>query len=66
MRYAFIVKGPVREEVLAELPGAAAAASPTGGSVIYGPVRDDADVASWLAVLIAAGVSVVEMRPLPD
>ena len=39
---------------------------PTGGTVLFGPVQDEADVATLLARFADLGLSVVEMRPLPD
>ena len=34
--------------------------------MLYGPVRDDSDVATLLVRITSLGLSVVEMRPLPD
>jgi len=34
--------------------------------VLFGPVQDEADVATLLARLADLGLSVVEMRRLPD
>lgn len=66
MRYEFIVEGQVPEAVAADLPEMTSAAYPTGGTSLYGPVRDEADVSSLLARILDHGLSVVEVRPLPD
>lgn len=66
MRYEFIVSGSVSDAALAALPGLRAAPYPTGGTVLFGPVRDASDVSSWLARFSDLGLTVVEMRPLPD
>jgi hypothetical protein len=66
LRYEFIVRGTVSEGVAAELPELSAAAYPTGGTALYGPVRDESDVLSFVERLRDLGLSVVEMRRLPD
>ena len=66
MRYGFIVKGQVPDEVVDDLPGMSRAHHPTGGTSLYGPVRDESDVLSLLARLRDHGLPVVEFRPLPD
>jgi hypothetical protein len=66
VRYQFIVKGSVSDEVVDDLPEMTRASYPTGGTSLFGPVRDEADVSSLLARLLAHGLSVVEVRPLPD
>lgn len=66
MRYQFIVRGTVSDEVAADLPEMSRSCYPTGGTSLYGPVRDEADVSSLLARILDHGLSVVEVRPLPD
>jgi hypothetical protein len=66
MRYEFIVTGTVSEVVLTALPELSATASPAGGTALFGPVRDHADVATVLARFSDLGIRVVEMRQLPD
>ena len=66
MRYEFIVTTKVSEAVLTALPELSATTSPTGGTALFGPVRDDADVATLLVRLSDLGIRVVEMRQLPD
>ena len=66
MRYEFIVTGSVSEDVKAELPEMASTTYPTGGTALYGPIQDEADVLTMLARIHCLGLSVVEMRRLPD
>ncbi|GAA4397777.1 hypothetical protein GCM10023168_03080 [Fodinibacter luteus] len=66
MRYLFVVSGSPSAAVEDELPEMAATTYPTGGTALFGPIRDQADVMSVLARLTRLGLSVVEMRPLPD
>jgi len=62
----FIVSGSVSDDVMAALPELRATPYPTGGTVLFGPVRDVADISTLLARIADLGLSVVEMRPLPD
>lgn len=66
MRYEFIVKGPVGEDLADALPELASAPYPTGGTSLFGPVLDQADVSTILARMRDLGISVVEVRRLPD
>ncbi len=66
MRYEFIVKDTVPGDFAVELPELRRTSYPTGGTSLFGPVRDEADVHTLLARLNALGLSVVEMRRLPD
>ena len=66
MRYEFIVRGTVSDDGLAELPELSSTRYPTGGTALYGPVQDEADVLTLLTRLRHLGLSVVEMRRLPD
>lgn len=66
MRYEFLIAGGVTETVRAAFPGFEFAAGPAGGTVIYGPVRDKAELRGVLARLDELGLNVVEMRKLPD
>jgi hypothetical protein len=66
MRYEFIVKGPVPAASAAELPEMASTDYPTGGTALFGPVQDEADVMTMLARILGLGLSVIEMRRLPD
>ena len=66
MRYEFIVRDVVIDDVAAELPELAYCAFPTGGTSLFGSVQDEADVLTLLARLHGLGLTVVEMRQLPD
>lgn len=66
MRYEFIVHGSVSDDLMAALPELKATPYPTGGTVLFGPVRDESDVSTLLARFADLGLSVVEMRRLPD
>ena len=66
MRYEFIVTGSVPQDVKAELPEMTSTVYPTGGTALFGPIRDEADVLTMLARIHCLGLSVVEMRRLPD
>lgn len=57
--------GVVRRTI-SHLPELSHVSYPTGGTALYGPVRDEADVSSLLARLAHLGLSVVDVRPLPD
>ncbi len=66
MRYEFIIRGSVSDDVMAALPELSSTPYPTGGTVLFGPVQDESDVSSLLARFSDLGLSVVEMRRLPD
>lgn len=66
MRYEFIVAGPVSDAAAAELPEMASTSYPTGGSALFGPIQDEADAFTMLARILGLGLSVIEMRRLPD
>jgi hypothetical protein len=66
MRYEFIVKGPVSDVDAAELPELASTTYPTGGTSLFGPIQDDADVFTMRARILGLGLSLIEMRRLPD
>jgi hypothetical protein len=66
MRYEFIVKNKVTDDIAEELPEFCGTSYPTGGTSLFGPVRDEADVQTFFARLDHLGLSVVEMRRLPD
>ena len=66
MRYEFIVQGTVSQDAMAALPRLSAIPYPTGGTALFGPMQDAADVSSVLALLHDLGLVVIEMRRLPD
>jgi hypothetical protein len=65
-RYEFLVAGQVSGTVRAAFPGFDFARGPAGGTVIFGPVRDRAELRGILARFDDLGLTVVEMRQLPD
>lgn len=66
MRYEFIVKGSVSDDAMAAMPELSRTPYPTGGSALFGPVGDESEVATFLARMADLGLSVVQVRPLPD
>jgi hypothetical protein len=66
MRYEFIVEQAMQDEMASELPELSTAPFPPGGTSLFGPVRDEADVQTLFARLRHLGLSVVEIRRLPD
>ena len=66
MRYQFIMQGSPSEEVMAALPQLSSTPYATGGTVLFGAVQDEADVATLIAKFADLGLHVVDMRPLPD
>ena len=66
MRCEFIVRGTVSDDAVAELPELSSTRDPTGGTALYGPVQGEADVLTRMTRLRHLGLSVVEMRRLPD
>lgn len=66
VRYEFLIAGRVPNVVRETFPNFAFGKGPAGGSVIYGPVRDKAELRGVLARFDQLGVTVLEMRQLPD
>ena len=66
MRYEFIVRGKVSDTVLESLPGFTLAQLPTGGSALCSPPGKQCGLLDIVARLGDLGVSVVEIRSLPD
>lgn len=66
MRYEFLVAGTVSEIVEAAFPELTVTCAPAGGTALYGPVDDDARVREMLDRFENLGITVVEMRRLPD
>jgi len=52
--------------VAAGFPELTVAASATGGTVMFGPVKDNADLHGLLDRFQTFGLTVVELRQLPD
>ena len=66
MRYQFLVQHPVSDEIAAELPDMCMTSFPAGGTALFGPMRDEADVWSMFARLSSLGLAVMDVHPLPD
>lgn len=66
MRYEFLIAGRVSDTVRVAFPGLEAKSGPAGGTVIFGPVRDKAALRGLLARFDEMGLTVIEMRQLPD
>ncbi|MBS44124.1 MAG: hypothetical protein CMH83_13360 [Nocardioides sp.] len=66
MRYEFHVRGRISDTAAASFPELTVAPGATGGTVLYGPVEDDAHLHGLLDRFRTLGLTVVEMRRLPD
>lgn len=66
MRYEFLIAGRVSDTVRAAFPDFVFTQGPAGGTAMYGSVRDKAELRGVLAHLDGLGLTVVEMRKLPD
>jgi hypothetical protein len=65
-RYEFLLPGRVSESVLSAFPELTARPSPVGGTVMFGPVTDSAHLHGLLDRFQTLGLTVVELRQLPD
>jgi len=66
VRYEFLLRGRISETVRAAFPELEAADAPTGGTALFGPIRDKAHLRGLLARFDELGLTVIEMRQLPD
>ena len=66
VRYEFIIAGEPSDTVRAAFPELTCTPAPAGGTAMYGPVRDFAHLRGLLARFDDLGLTVVEMRRLPD
>jgi len=66
MRYEFLVPGHVSESVVAAFPELRAAPSALGGTALFGPVKDSSHLHGILDRFQSLGLTVVELRQLPD
>ncbi|RVW00949.1 hypothetical protein [Rhodococcus spongiicola] len=66
VRYAFLVGGELSERVLAAFPELQVSETAHAHTTLYGPVRDNTELRGMLARFDALGLSLVEMRRLPD
>lgn len=66
VRYEFLVAGKLSESVLASFPELRSSAGPAGGTALYGRVEDAAQLHGLLDRFQTLGISIAEMRQLPD
>jgi hypothetical protein len=66
MRYEFLLPGRVSDTVRFEFPELTTTAGPTGGTVMYGPITDSSHLHGLLDRFQGLGLTVVEVRQLPD
>ncbi len=66
VRYEFLMHGTVTETALAAFPELQATKGPAGGTVLFGVVYDDAHLHGILARFQSLGLTLLEMRRLPD
>ena len=66
VRYEFLLAGRVSELAASAFPELAVVASPTGGTAMFGPVKDDAHLHGLLDRFQTFGLTIVELRQLPD
>ena len=66
MRYEFLVAGTVSGAVLASFPELESARGPAGGTALYGEVEDAAHLHGLLSRFQSLGITVLEMRQLPN
>ncbi|QYJ04834.1 hypothetical protein KUV85_03885 [Nocardioides panacisoli] len=65
-RYEFLLGVRVSDTVRAAFPELTATTGAAGGTVFFGEVEDDAHLHGILARFQTLGLSVLEMRRLPD
>lgn len=66
IRFQFVIDGEVSERVLAAFPELASTRFENGCTSLYGPVADYTGMRGILARLDSLGLSVLELRRLPD
>ena len=66
VRYEFLMHGNISETVLSAFPELTAGKGPAGGTVLFGAVHDDAHLHGLLARFQSFGLTLLEMRRLPD
>jgi hypothetical protein len=66
VRYEFLLSVQLSGTARAAFPELDAAPGPTGGTALWGAVLDDCHLAELLARFAVLGLTVVEMRQLPD
>ncbi len=65
-RYEFLLGVRVSQTVRSAFPELQSAPGPAGGTVFYGEIEDDAHLHGLLARFQTLGLTVLEMRRLPD
>lgn len=66
VRYAFLIGEELSERALAAFPELNVSETVRAHTTLYGPVRDATELRGMLARFDALGLTVVEMRRLPD
>ncbi|MFC8048108.1 hypothetical protein [Nocardia sp. NPDC057353] len=67
LRYQFIIDGELSERALAAFPELAASnRAPGAVTTLYGPVTDPAALRGLLARIDALGLTLLELRQMPD
>lgn len=66
VRYAFLVGGELSERALAAFPELQVSDTAHAHTTLYGPVRNPTELRGMLARFDALGLTIVEMRRLPD
>lgn len=66
VRYAFLVGGELSERALAAFPELQVSETAHARTTLYGPVRSPTELRGMLARFDALGLTLVEMRRLPD
>ncbi|MFD4293788.1 hypothetical protein ACFWQG_11290 [Rhodococcus sp. NPDC058532] len=65
-RYEFLLRGELSERALAAFPELARSHGTGDYTRLYGPIEDDGALRAMLARFDTLGLTVVEMRQLPD
>ncbi|MGY1693672.1 MULTISPECIES: hypothetical protein [unclassified Geodermatophilus] len=65
-RYEFLLPGRLSDDVCAAFPELTARPGSTGGTVLFGPVGDSSHLHGLLARFQSLGLTLVELRQLPD
>lgn len=66
MRYEFLIREQLSPLLQGTFPELEITSGPVGGTLLFGPVRDDAALQGILARFANLGIRVIEMRRLPD
>jgi len=66
MRYEFVLPGQVSESVSRAFPELTTTTGPAGGTALYGPIKDSAHLHGLLDRFQNFGLTVVQLRQLPD